>query len=504
MNWCTVVSQMRKMDASTKAHFTDFARQLQEQQKQQAELVRNSVDSLEKRIDAKLAKMSSSVKIEPSEVVALADPNVVWKLPLQAISEGISKYTPSYVRDMKPPMRSPDTSTTWSTTTSQPGIPLPSPPVATIPVSVPTDINQMPHSTSPGVPIASQSMPPYLPPQMPVPQFVPPMPYMSVPPPGFPGYPPNQGYRSGTGQAKIPPYDGSTDFYAFIKKFEIIGDSYRWDDRMKLVELVKVLTGKALDWFGRQKPEVSGNYYLLKEQFERMYGLDEDPAALRAEISTIQQKVDESLEHFGQRVRELSIKAYDGATSDLFETLSIEAFMKGCTDIESARLAMAMKPRTLNEMIQCTIKNVHTDQFLKKNKPRARRVQFDNVEKGLEEYSSRQVQEIKQPDFSDLSRSMKNIEYTLRKFCSKFNDDESPNQPSPRMSRRDFGTNRRDSQRPASPARRSPSPSHNRCFTCDKEGHFSRECPQKNSARSGSRSPSPSGKIPSSTKSGNA
>ena len=54
---------------------------------------------------------------------------------------------------------------------------------------------------------------------------------------------------------------------------------------MKCMELIKVLTG---DSFVRQTSEISGNYYLWKEQFKRMYGLNEDPAVLHAAISTIQ------------------------------------------------------------------------------------------------------------------------------------------------------------------------------------------------------------------------
>ena len=83
-------------------------------------------------------------------------------------------------------------------------VPLPSPSAEIVPLSVFTDMDQLSLGTSTGELAASQSTPQYLPPQMAVPQFILPVPYMSVPPPGFPGHLPNQGFQSGTGLDKTP------------------------------------------------------------------------------------------------------------------------------------------------------------------------------------------------------------------------------------------------------------------------------------------------------------
>ena len=194
-----VLAQMKSMDTSLRGQVSGLVMQLQDQQKQQAELVKRSVDSLEKKMDAKLAKLTLSgaatVKVETPDLQALTDPNVVWKSPLQAISEGISKYTPPHLRDMKPPLRSQDTATTWSQSTPQSSVQV----SASIPVSVSTDKAQLPSASTTGISMPTSH---HLSPQMPVPSLIPPFPY---PPPGFPGYRPVQGFRSGSGHAKIPP-----------------------------------------------------------------------------------------------------------------------------------------------------------------------------------------------------------------------------------------------------------------------------------------------------------
>ena len=52
---------------------------------------------------------------------------------------------------------------------------------------------------------------------------------------------------------RIVPYDGSSDFSAFIKKFEIIVDCCQWNERTWLLQLLGLLTGKVLECYAAQE-----------------------------------------------------------------------------------------------------------------------------------------------------------------------------------------------------------------------------------------------------------
>ena len=163
---------------------------------------------------------------------------------------------------------------------------------------------------------------------------------------------------------KISSYDGSSDFNAYIVKLETIAFHHGWDEAVMLMKLVESLTGRALDCFAWQKPEVRQSYALLRQQLVKSFGVVVDPISQRTKLSTISQRVDETLEQFGQRVREVATKAYRSVPSDVFDMLSREAFFKGCTNKTAARLAMLKDPVTLNDAINFTRNMVFADKML--------------------------------------------------------------------------------------------------------------------------------------------
>ena len=178
---------------------------------------------------------------------------------------------------------------------------------------------------------------------------------------------------------KVTPYDGSTDFHAFAAKFEIIAKCCQWDDQNKLLHLVSALTGKALDCYAWQEPEVMNNYTLVKDQLMKMFGKIKDPIIQRAELAAMRQRDEETIEEFGQRVRQIATRAYPTANTEVFETIAREAFLKGCSDVNAAELALYRDPQTLNQAIKFTQTAAHNHNLLSKNKPKVRHVSFSDV-----------------------------------------------------------------------------------------------------------------------------
>ena len=265
---------------------------------------------------------------------------------------------------------------------------------------------------------------------------------------------------------KIAPYTGSTDFFAFSKKFDLMASAYGWSEEVKLLKLVENLTDGALDLYRRQSDEVSSSFVLLKEALCKAFGKEDDPYLHRSEIGAILQCSDESLEQFGRRVRELSAKAYSVATPEMLEILATDAFLKGCSDLEAVKLAMVSQPKTLSEAIKYTRQNSYFDLMARKHKSRARRVTIKDDE--ATSSSVRQVQT--SSTATELTEVIKSIDVSLKRIFDRL--DQRGGQVDSRPSRASTSDPpvRREGNRSISP-RRSPSPGHNRCFNCDEEGH---------------------------------
>ncbi len=83
-----------------------------------------------------------------------------------------------------------------------------------------------------------------------------------------------------------------------------------------------------------------------------MFGKTKDPIISCSELSSIRQREEESLEEFGQRVRQLTLRAFTTARLDIFETISREAFLRGYAD--AAEMGLLRDPQTLNQAVQYT------------------------------------------------------------------------------------------------------------------------------------------------------
>lgn len=289
---------------------------------------------------------------------------------------------------------------------------------------------------------------------------------------------------------KLAPYNGSTDFYAFATKFDTIADCCKWNDEIKLIQLVGALTGKALEVYAWQEPSIRQSYNRSRDQLLKMFGKRKDPIIYRAELTSIRQTEDETLEEFGQRVRQTATRAYPTASTEVFETLAREAFLKGCCNAEAAELALFRDPQTLNDAVQYTQTAAHNHRLLaRQGRSRMRHVSFNDQSPVNEKPSVRQVQ-VNQAgkdkvdihlDWSEMNSNIRELISCLKE--TKVKPVDSPPQPTTLISnrpnrylspRRGWSPNRGSSP-PASPTRQ-------RCFHCNEVGHWARDCPNKNSS----------------------
>ena len=285
-------------------------------------------------------------------------------------------------------------------------------------------------------------------------------------------------------------YDCRTDFRAFIIKFERAAQFGGWTEEMMLTKLVESLTGNANECYSWQTQQVQDDYELTKQQLMKMYGKKIDPKLERSELHFIIQKTDETIEQFGQRVREKATKAFGDFPAEVFDMAAREAFLSGCTETEAVRLAMMKDPQTLNEAIQETRNAVFNDILLKKRKSKLRRVAFSETDTSTEEQEDmvRQIRSSGQVD-STLHKQMERMNSNFEKFLSSLGFAESSSSGSPKLG-----------VKPSSPrpVDSSNSLSHIQCHRCKEYGHMVRDCPipaPENGLRSPPASPKRAGSL---------
>ncbi|WP_171480124.1 hypothetical protein, partial [Acinetobacter baumannii] len=79
-------------------------------------------------------------------------------------------------------------------------------------------------------------------------------------------------------------------------------------------------------------------YSELKEQMSKCFGKLEDANISSAQLSSIAQEKDESFVQFGQRIRQIAVKAYPNMPNITLEGISKNAFIRGCNDKRAVEL----------------------------------------------------------------------------------------------------------------------------------------------------------------------
>ncbi|CAC5378212.1 unnamed protein product [Mytilus coruscus] len=95
------------------------------------------------------------------------------------------------------------------------------------------------------------------------------------------------------------------------------------------------------------------------------FGNKDLPYTIRRQLQEVRQNIDETIEEFAERVQEMATDGYGPNTPEnVVETISVDAFLKGCSDKKATLFAMEKNPITLDTALQCrqeVVKRVHFD-----------------------------------------------------------------------------------------------------------------------------------------------
>ncbi|CAC5399678.1 unnamed protein product [Mytilus coruscus] len=168
---------------------------------------------------------------------------------------------------------------------------------------------------------------------------------------------------------------------------------------------------------------------------------------------------------FAERVQEMETDGYIDIPEHVVETISVDTFLKGCTDKKAALLAMEKNPTRMDQALQF--------------KSDVRRVQFEKYDQDDSDDDSEIAVRVvnKKPNYvpwqetiekrvlkteQDITGINNNVGKILKILETRSNDNRRPRSPSPSRS----------------PARTVT------CYTCNQEGHYSNQCENKSNSSS--------------------
>ena len=284
---------------------------------------------------------------------------------------------------------------------------------------------------------------------------------------------------------KLATFDGKSEWRPYYVQFIHISNKYLWDDKQRLDKLVECLRDKALKFYSTRQPSVQNNFKALAEKMNQRFGNKDLPYTIRRQLQDARQNLDESVEEFAERVQEMATDGYGTTTPEnVVETISVDAFLKGCTDKKAALFAMEKTPTTLDQALQFVKSSIHNQRILlgyKTKTEAVKRVQFDE-DPDTDQSQSNLAVRVLNKQTNSWQQSIENRLQRTEKDIYEMKTDISRILQTVTQSR---GGNSRQS----SPAR-SPVRNFDTCFRCNEKGHFARDC-NKTTPNNRSRSPSP-------------
>ena len=151
-------------------------------------------------------------------------------------------------------------------------------------------------------------------------------------------------------QAKIPVFDGNTDFYDFIIYFECIARVEKWTSEEKAAHLLYSLRGNAVTVLGSIQEDLQTDYSTLKDALQKRFTTKFDLDLNGSAYENRTKSSDENYLTYVQDLKKLFWISYGrNWTQEQVEILIREKFFKSIEDTNLKCLVWARNPQNVDE-----------------------------------------------------------------------------------------------------------------------------------------------------------
>lgn len=154
----------------------------------------------------------------------------------------------------------------------------------------------------------------------------------------------------------LPKFDGKpdsvVDWTAFIVQFEKLAVRHRWDVVECLDNLIDCLGDHALLFYSRLPEHIREDYHELRDRLSARFNTMDDPPTARRKLQEAKQRPEEHLEEYATRVQWMANIGYPETALAVIQSITIDAFLKGCRDKNMAFLTLNSNPATMDEALR--------------------------------------------------------------------------------------------------------------------------------------------------------
>ena len=152
-------------------------------------------------------------------------------------------------------------------------------------------------------------------------------------------------------QQKVPRYDGSAVWEAYLAQFSILSQEGRWTEDEKAFFLSTSLEGKALTVLANMAAPDRRSFVKLVAALESRFGARHQQQQSRMALSTTRKKPGEPLQEFVETMKRRVMLAYPEASSEIQDALALHHLT---TAVEASVRSeiLRQKPKTLQEALE--------------------------------------------------------------------------------------------------------------------------------------------------------
>ena len=289
-------------------------------------------------------------------------------------------------------------------------------------------------------------------------------------------------------QPRLPIYNGRTNWEAFWVQFRLISDQQGWNEDVQCDRLILSLKDEALLFISQLPYETRRNINLLFAAMKRRFGDHVLAETHRATLQNMKKTSNETVQEYASRVTAIMVKAYPGLEgTTLFSQLAVEHLLHGLTDSTLAYDVMTKKPKSIEEAIDLIAWHDCCKVNAKRKPTSSIRHVAPESESDSDEDEMKDHHKVRRANGKSyvteerLNQFGRDLKESIIKSVSETVSKEVSELKKMRESNSNYQQNRNNREQPQ--YRRKGNQYGNstrKCFTCNLEGHYSYNCPQKN------------------------